>query len=774
MPITSLAFVLFVTAILCALLALYTWQHRTVDGARLLVIILVACTLDMVAYGGELLADDLPGKLFFVQLRYLAIAISIPSFILAALWYAGHDQWLKPHRVALLTILPTLSMLILLTNDWHHLHYATVGLDSSAGFPAFAKTNGPLYWFYIAHSLAYEFIAVGIMLQTFFAASRQQRTQTGLVLLGTSVPLLATLIYLLGMRPYGFFNFTPLAFTTTGLTFGWAILRHRLLDLRPIAYSAVLDRIQIGVIILDATGRIVDLNHAAQGDLKVNAREVVGKPLAQATAQWQHLAEHFARGAPAHEDVVRELDGERRVFTVETSSLGTHADGQLVLLRDVTIHRQRERDALAQHRALTVIEEREKMARELHDGVAQVMGYMHTQTNVALDQLAHDQTELTEATLATMRDVAQDAHADLREFILGVRAGETPAKGFFVTLEKYLAQFRANYHLAVALSKPDDWDDDTLDPSSEVHLLRVIQEALTNARKHAHASHVQVMLTLTEHTGQVIVADDGQGFVPGEAEAGKHFGLQILRERMNDIGGTLEIRSVLGQGTQVIVQVPRTQPKPAHLNQLRVLIVDDQPLFSDGLRNLLAARGITVIGLATNGERALTEAHRLKPDLVLLDVHMPGMDGLTTLAQMKSELPQIKVVMLTASDEPAKLLEALNAGANGYLLKNLNPSEFFGMVEQVMRGEVIIAPSLATRIAQDAAAHTASEDLTPRQRRILALLAQDKTNREIADAYVLTEGAIKYHVGQILERLNVTTREQAVAEAKRRGWLNSE
>lgn len=778
MLITSLALGLFVTATLCAVLAVYAWQHRTMDGARLLVIILVACMLDMIAYGGELLANDLPGKLFFVQLRYLAIAISTPSFLLAALWYAGHDQWLKPRRILLLAILPTLSMIFLLTNDWHHLHYATIRLDDSAGVPAFAKTNGPLYWFYIIHSLAYEFISIGIMLQTFFAASRQQRTQTGLVLLGTSIPLLATLIYLLGMRPYGFFNFTPLAFTATGLTFGWAILHHRLLDLRPIAYSAVLNRIQIGVIILDATGRIVDLNRAAQGDLKVNAREVVGKPLAQAASQWQQLAEHFARGAPAHEDVVRELDGVRRVFTVETSSLGTHADGQLVLLRDVTIHRQREQDTLAQHRALTVIEEREKMARELHDGIAQVMGYMHTQTNIALDQLAHDQIETAETTLATMRDVAHDAHADLRDFILGVRSGETPTKEFFATLEKYLEQFRANYHVPVTLSRPDDWRDDTLDPRIEAQLLRVIQEALTNARKHADAASLRVTFTLTEHTAQVIVADDGRGFAPASVEQGKdgagtHFGLQMMRERVNDIGGTLEIRSVPDQGTQVIIQVPRAEKTATRFSHLRVLLVDDQPLFRDGLKNMLATRGIHIVGVASNGYEAIAQTRQLHPDLVLMDVQMPELDGVAALKQIKIEMPQTRVVLLTVSDTAQTVYDALSAGVNGYLLKNLNPREFFDMLERIVSGETLIAPDLAAKIMQSGATPPApSDELTTRQKRILALIALGKTNKEIANDLVLTEAGVKYHVRQILERLHVETREEAVMLAQKRGWVN--
>jgi PAS domain S-box-containing protein len=429
------------------------------------------------------------------------------------------------------------------------------------------------------------------------------------------------------------------------------------------------------------------------------------------------------------EVLLQRKDGSPIPGIMSAKIITLHGSPHIIsVTRDIT-ERKRLEDEVQR---LAIIAEREKMARDLHDGVAQVLGYVNTQTSAAIEYLARGETAMTNATLAHMRDVTQDAHADLRDFILGVQSGETPVMGFLPTLERYLLQFSTNYQLPVALSKPDEWRDGMLDPVIEAPLLRVIQEALTNTRKHAQAAHARVTLTLTEHTCQVIIADDGCGFtsVPVERRKsgeGGHFGLKIMGERIAEMSGTLDVRSAPGKGTQIIVQVPRATPARVRVSQLRVLIVDDQPLFSDGLRNLLAARGITVVGVAATGEQALAETRRLKPEMVLLDIQMPGMDGLATLAQMKRELPQVKVVMLTASDTPDKLLDALNAGANGYLLKDLNPTEFFDMLEQAMRGDVVIAPKLAARIAQDAArdARAPIEELTPRQKRILTLVAEN-------------------------------------------------
>ncbi len=773
MPPYPITLALFLFAIPCAAFALYAWRHRTVDGARLVTAILVGSTVSMLGYGLELIAPDLPTKMLFVQIRYLGISIVAPAFVLAALWYAGYDQWLAPRRIALIALLPVVSEIGFLTNDWHHLHYVTVGLSHSSDFPELAKTNGPLYWFYITHSLAYTFIAVGVMLQTFLAAPRAQRNQTGLVLFGTATPMIATLVYLAGIRPYGFFNFLLPAFAITALLYGWAIFRHRLLDLRPIANRLVLDRNPMGVIVIDQNRRVADINHAAREMLNLQSRDALGKSVSQVAGEWRELDAYLARDTTATQDVPYERAGVRRVFAIETASLG--AEGHVMMVRDVTERRAAEQTALAQQRVIAAVEERERMARELHDGIAQVMGYVNLETGNALEALARNQIEPAQATLTHMREVAADAHADLRDFILGVRSGETPIKGFFPTLEHYAEQFNANYGLPVTLSKPDEWNDATLDPTVEAQLLRVIQEALTNARKHAQATAVTVTFTLTDHTAQVIIADNGCGFTPLPVERRKnqaHFGLQIMRERIAEIGGTFDLRSVAGQGTQIIVQVPRAATPADHASGLRVLLVDDQPLFRDGLRNLLSARGVHIVGIADNGRQAVEQTRLVQPDLVLMDLQMPEMDGLTALKLIKAEFPAIRVVLLTVSQDTESLREALNAHANGYLLKNINPREFYDMLERIMRGETLVAPDLAARAMSDETLARDAE-LTARQKRILALIAQGKTNKEIATEFILTEAAIKYHVRQILERLDVSTRDQAVEIARQRGWVES-
>jgi len=214
---------------------------------------------------------------------------------------------------------------------------------------------------------------------------------------------------------------------------------------------------------------------------------------------------------------------------------------------------------------------------------------------------------------------------------------------------------------------------------------------------------------------------------------------------------------------------------------MRVVIADDHPLFRDGLRSLLEARGIDVIGEARDGREAVEQARRLKPDVVLMDLAMPEVNGLAATRLISAELPAVKVVILTASEDDADLFEAIKSGAQGYLFKNLDSGEFFRLLDGVARGDPALTPGLARKLLGEFArpaplpqtsAAMPSAALTDREREVLDLLVQGVTsNRELAERLVVTENTVKYHLRNILDKLHVQNRAQVVAYAVRHGMV---
>lgn len=208
---------------------------------------------------------------------------------------------------------------------------------------------------------------------------------------------------------------------------------------------------------------------------------------------------------------------------------------------------------------------------------------------------------------------------------------------------------------------------------------------------------------------------------------------------------------------------------------MRIVIADDHALFRDSLRSLLAARDLEVVGEARTGKEAIELAWKLKPDVVLMDLMMPEMDGLEATQRLAAELPDVKVVVLTASDEESNLFEAIKAGAKGYLLKDLEADKFFSLLEGVAKGEPALTPALARKLLDEFAKPKAParevydpDALTDREQEVLELMVEGVTsNRKLASSLGVSENTVKFHVRNILDKLHLHNRAQVVGYALR-------
>ncbi len=218
----------------------------------------------------------------------------------------------------------------------------------------------------------------------------------------------------------------------------------------------------------------------------------------------------------------------------------------------------------------------------------------------------------------------------------------------------------------------------------------------------------------------------------------------------------------------------------------RVAIVDDHQLVREGLRDLLEdAPDIEVVGEAANGQEALLVRSRLSPDLVLMDVRMPEMDGLAATREIKQRHPEISVMMLTMHENPDYLLEALKAGASGYVLKDGLRQEVVSAVRRVREGESSLDPELAARLLRRLATEEGgrgearlpegglpADTLTPRELEVLGLVQLGRSNREVAEELFISRGTVKRHIENIMAKLGVSDRTQAVVKALQLGILD--
>ncbi len=212
---------------------------------------------------------------------------------------------------------------------------------------------------------------------------------------------------------------------------------------------------------------------------------------------------------------------------------------------------------------------------------------------------------------------------------------------------------------------------------------------------------------------------------------------------------------------------------------ITVLMVDDNELFREGVVSLLSRRaGITIVGQAQDGYQALIMARQLQPRLILMDVEMPGCDGVQATRLIKAELPHINIIMLTVSEEDKNLFSAVKAGAKGYLIKDVRVDELLKAIVTVNRGEAVISPSMAVKLLDEfnrvRENKPDSQLLSKREQEVLILVATGVTNREIAEKLVVTESTIKVHLHNILEKLHLRNRQHAVAYAIEKGLVTKQ
>jgi NarL family two-component system response regulator LiaR len=210
---------------------------------------------------------------------------------------------------------------------------------------------------------------------------------------------------------------------------------------------------------------------------------------------------------------------------------------------------------------------------------------------------------------------------------------------------------------------------------------------------------------------------------------------------------------------------------------IRVLVADDHAVVREGLRTFLSLQdGIEVVGEAADGESAVREAEHLAPDVILMDLVMPRLDGVGAMRELRRRMPGCRVIVLTSYAQDDRLLPAIQAGAAGYLLKDAQPQEIARAVRAAHAGEALLDPSVAARLVDaiaDPPGARPAQRLTPREREVLALIARGMPNKRIARELGVSEKTVKTHVGHVLAKLGVTDRTQAALHAVREGLLGS-
>jgi signal transduction histidine kinase len=545
-------------------LGLYSWRRCAVPAALPLAAgsLFGALSLLGMAFGAA--AVDPAAKIAWHKFEIAWQLPAVTATTCFALEYTVPGRWLTRRNLTLLALPVLLLVLLLLTNDaqlvWRRLEVAAGGLvlttPAAPGMIVLAYGMGLV----LVNTAAFLWL---------FIRSPEHRWPVALMLFGE---IAGRILYLEGLasRPAA----RPIDPTITAFLVVWAmyaiaLFGFRIFDPLPAARRSVIEQMQTGVVVFDAARLVVSLNPAAERLLGVRTGAARGR-------RWRQLAlpsggplpdlpDPGAAGASADDAVeLPEMTigsgPGARVVAPALSSLRDYRGllmGHLLLLLDVTEQKRAQAQILEQQRWLATLHEREQLARDLHDGIGQVLGYAGFQVGAARRLIADGQTHEAEAQLARLASALHDAHVDVRQQIVDLRAAPGPHKPFFEVVRHYLAAFSSNYDLRTELKVGGELGEDPFPSEVQMQLFRILQEALSNARKHSGAGRVEVAFCAHDGALRMSIEDDGCGFDPELAAAagGSHFGLDFMAERAAELGGRLRVEPAAGHGTRVVVEV---------------------------------------------------------------------------------------------------------------------------------------------------------------------------------------------------------------------------
>ncbi len=554
-------------------MAFYSERRRYVPGA---IPFMIGSLLGALWAAGSVMeyAAVAPAtKIFWVKFEASWQLPAVTTITCFALEYAWPGRWLTRCNLTLLSIAPILLLGFIWTDDRYHLMWRGFGTDGTV-----SPVLGPIGWIALIYSFGFVILNL-IVFSWLFVRSPQHRWPAAIMITGhigvRTMFVLDKIYFIQSDLPL---DVLGLAFID--LLYAIALFGFRLFDPIPLARQTVLEQLHDGMLVVDPLGRIASLNPAAERILELPASRARNQPIRNVLRccypngyQVVPNETHLEFSLPARE--VAGSTAEFRHFVLETSPLkdwrGSEV-GRLLLLHDVTEQKQAQVQIVEQQRSLAMLHEREQLARELHDSTAQVLGYADFQLEAISNHIQDGQATLTtgqaadasahlaeaRVQLTRLRRIVEDAHADVREYILNLRSAPSDGHSFFTTLRSYLDGFSQNYDIQTELSIGSGIGEDDFSLGMQLQLLRIIQEALSNARKHSAARCVQVTIRAQDSLAQISIQDNGRGFdaASKRSDTGHHFGLRFMRERAEEIGGTLRLQAAPGQGTCVTVDVP--------------------------------------------------------------------------------------------------------------------------------------------------------------------------------------------------------------------------
>lgn len=504
----------------------------------------------------EMMAVNLPTKLFWANIQYFAYCYSPITLLALCMVITGYDKWIKSKKIFLLAVLPTIIVILVWTNHFHGLIRHDVHLLNNGMFLVIMKKYGAAFYVHALYSHIINIISMILLIRSALFNKVVYRKQTVAMVIAANLIIIPNIMYILGWSPFKY-DVTPIFFVPAGLITMWAIFRYKLFNLVPVIRASVMETMDTGIMVLDLQDRILDINPAF---IKMIEMSKVKYYEERVEDLFSSLPE-FIEACKNHGMLQLEFTINQKVYDTLFSPLKDEKGnpiGRLAVIHDITEKKQSQQEFLRQQWMLAGVKERERMARDMHDNLGQLLGFINLQAQGIRQELINSEVDIVSDKLDKLIEVTQMAHKEIRNYIADARTTVNSEQDFITEFQKIIDLLKAQSILNISLDIPHKLAGEELKPYQWINILNIIKEALNNIQKHAQAKNVKISIRTEGKQMIVVIDDDGKGFdvlhKGNNIKAG--FGLGIMNERAREINGKISIESVNGRGTRVILNVP--------------------------------------------------------------------------------------------------------------------------------------------------------------------------------------------------------------------------
>jgi PAS domain S-box-containing protein len=712
-----------VSIIVLMTMAFLFWKRRSAVGASSMMLIMILAVEWSMCTLLSSVCSYFEVKIFWDKLSYLGVVYIPVVWLIFSLQYTRKENDLKKGHIYLLLIIPCITLFMVFTNDYHHLFASQTRIELLKGSNLQLVVIDYASWFWIHASYSLSMIIVGmvILLYTLVRLSKIYTKQAIIMILAVLIPFSDQILFLLQLRPIKNLDTTTFSFTFTGVLFFIGMFRYRILDLIPVARTAVIETMEDLVVVLDNQKRIIDINTSAQDMLKMEYHQIIGQTIesvAEKIAFSKEINEIYRNGK-----IVLNIEGKKRYYDMKRSPLFNKKNyriGEFIVLRDITSLEETMKEL---EWAKFTAEESNKakskflaaMSHEIRTPINGIIGMAELLENASLTPEEKENLRILQYSADSLLDIIND----ILDFSK-IEAGKMELQNTRINIRQLVSDIVKTF----AYTEKKEYIELNYDINDNVpevitgdlvRLRQILINLLSNAFKFTEKGKINIHIDAAEKEVNKVklllsISDTGIGIAENKLESlfqsfhqldnstkrkygGTGLGLSIVKSLIELMGGTISVKSKEGIGSRFSFEITFETLDEVKIKEdldlrdclkkdmmLRVLVVEDSKVNQLLIKKMLTKKN-WIVETAENGREALEKIEQDRYDLILMDIQMPIMDGYEAAKsirekEMNSNI-HTPIIALTANATEEDKRKSIEAGMDGYLTKPIKSENLY-------------------------------------------------------------------------------------------------